>query len=328
MYFEVMKSVYMPIEHPPLLVAAYQNDKCAMGFATSSLWFLQEGKTAEAIERCDYVIENILPKYDKKDPLGIFTILLAVLRVLKWNGHEGKAYEVYTKFAPAGIESHFAVGALHLPMLSLLKVCNIGSVEQCDGTDDLETDIDLALSCSDKISIMAESIYCADGWSPMSLCAELCLRLASQLKPGNALRDDLVDKGVQLSTITSKMAKSSNGMVKHILAFEANSKVHAELLELAKENVAFDRHVVHCNASSQETHAKSISTHGEFSQRLVVNDSLSSGSSPNPATFSLKGTHIHVESKKVSFAGASSLGGSLGLPGSKNSHGSVSVDAS
>eukprot|EP00957_Ditylum_brightwellii_P037665 2848407-Ditylum_brightwellii.AAC.1 len=68
-YFEIMESIYMPTEHPKLLSATYSTDKCAIGFATSALWFLQQGDAERAIERCECVIKDTLPSYDKKDLL-------------------------------------------------------------------------------------------------------------------------------------------------------------------------------------------------------------------------------------------------------------------
>lgn len=141
-YFEIMKSIYMPA-HSKLLSKAYAIDKCAVCIGVSSLWFLQKGDTEGAIERCEYVINEILPSYDKTDIIGLYTILLALIRVLKWNGGVDKARDVYNTAVPEGIEKHFAVGHLHKPMLLLLKICD-GSSEQYDTVQ--SSDIELALN--------------------------------------------------------------------------------------------------------------------------------------------------------------------------------------
>ena len=113
-YFNVMKSVYMRKEHPKLLRATYFVDHCAVGYATSALWLLQQDKVDEAIERCEYVIEHILPTYDDKDIIGLFAIMLRIVRVLKWNGHVGRAYEVYDKYTPG----NFFIVVIHFFPLS------------------------------------------------------------------------------------------------------------------------------------------------------------------------------------------------------------------
>ena len=65
-------------------------DRCAVSFATSALWYLQRGQIDKALERCDYVIDQVLPPYDKKDIIGLYHIFVQIGRVLKWNGHVGK----------------------------------------------------------------------------------------------------------------------------------------------------------------------------------------------------------------------------------------------
>jgi tetratricopeptide (TPR) repeat protein len=64
--FDIMKAVYMKDNHPTLLSKAYMVDRCALAFTTSALWELKEGRKEKAIERCNYVIENILPSYEER----------------------------------------------------------------------------------------------------------------------------------------------------------------------------------------------------------------------------------------------------------------------
>ena len=68
---------------------------------------MQEGKIDKALARCDEVVRDILPNYDKKDGIGMYTILLYLIRVMKWNGEVDKARSMYNKFAPVGIEDLF-----------------------------------------------------------------------------------------------------------------------------------------------------------------------------------------------------------------------------
>eukprot|EP00957_Ditylum_brightwellii_P071259 5416894-Ditylum_brightwellii.AAC.1 len=75
-------------------------DRCATGFTTSALWFLQQGDSERAIEQCGYVIKDILPSYDEKDLVGLHAILLRIVCMLKWNGNTDRAYKVYEKYAP------------------------------------------------------------------------------------------------------------------------------------------------------------------------------------------------------------------------------------
>lgn len=143
-YFNTMTSIYMPNEHAPLIYEHYSVNRCAITYAVSALWYLQKGQPKQAIQRCDQVINEILPSYDKKDLVGLYHIFWPIIRVLKWNGEVDKAREFYTKWAPDGIESHFSVGPLHKPMCLLLKICD-GNPDGDYETDDMAADIDMIL---------------------------------------------------------------------------------------------------------------------------------------------------------------------------------------
>ena len=108
---------------------------------------MQEGKIDKALARCDEVVRDILPYYDKKDCIGIYTILFYLIRVMKWNGELDKARGVYHQFAPEGIEHHFAVGSLHKPICLLLKIAD-GSSEEYD-VDPEDIELALAFNMSD-----------------------------------------------------------------------------------------------------------------------------------------------------------------------------------
>lgn len=209
------------------LNSTYAVDRCAVCIATSALWYLQLGKIDEAIERCDYVSMHVLPTFEESDTIGKYHTILAVIRVLKWNNHVDRARELYEQYLPDGTENHFAVGQLHKPMSLLLKICEGSSVKHS------VTDSDVELALNFEINDFSDNIMMSDGWSMNSMGAEVCLHLARRLKPGEIAREELVKKGIYLSSIADTRVKSSNGLIKHILAFEAHQAVFLDLLGLA-----------------------------------------------------------------------------------------------
>jgi hypothetical protein len=305
-----------PLDSFPQLPAV---DRCAVSFATSALWYLQRGQIDKAIERCDYVIDQVLPSYEKKDIIGLYHIFIQIGRVLKWNGHVDKAREVYEKFMPDAADTHFAVGCIHKSMSLLLRVCEGGSLKY-----DLESgDIEHALTCD--VSDMTDYNFTADGWSMKSLQAELCLSLARRLDAGDPTRERLVDRGITMTTVAQQRVKASNGMVKHILAYEANRDIHMELLLLAKEEVAVSRAVIYDrneqlkrslsnrrdSMNGLKDSMTSKSTHMAFANRFTVKDESSSNGSgaPSATSSSLAPTHVSVATKKkVAFSQMSSFG--------------------
>ncbi|KAL3770882.1 hypothetical protein ACHAW5_003970 [Stephanodiscus triporus] len=291
-YFHIMTAVYMPIEHPPLISAAYAVNRCAVTFAVSSLWHLQKGETEKAIQRCEQVIKEILPSYDKKDMIGLYHIFWPVIRVLKWNGLADKAREFYNEWAPAGIESHFAMGVLHKPMCLLLKICDGSSVQY--SAEDLAADIDMALSFD--VPDMTDLILICDGWSVKTMAAELCLHLARRLNPGNISRERLIDRGIHMSTMAMTRATTSDGMIKHILAYDAHKGIDDRLLNLRKEDNAVSREIVYDrNEKIQRSHFKiegslngqarssSSGADKDFASRFNVAGKTSSGTGSVPS---------------------------------------------
>ena len=289
-----------------------------MSFASSALWYLQRGQIDKAIERCDYVINQVLPSYETKDIVGLYHIFIQIGRVLKWNGHVDKAREVYEKFMPDAADTHFAVGCIHKSMSLLLRVCDGGSLKY-----DVEPgDIEHALTCD--VSDMTDYNFTADGWSMKSMAAELCLSLARRLDAGDPNRERLVDRGILMTTVAQQRVKASNGMVKHILAYEANRDIHMELLLLAKEEVAVSRAVIYDrneqlkrslsnrrdSMNGLKDSMTSKSTHMAFANRFTVKDGSSNGSgAPSATSSSLAPTHVSVATKKkVAFSQMSSFG--------------------
>lgn len=143
-YFNTMTSIYMPDDHAPLMYEHYSVNRCAITYANSALWYLQKGQPKQAIQRCDQVINEILPSYDQKDMVGLYHIFWPIIRVLKWNGEVDKAREFYAKWAPDGIESHFVTGVIHRPMCLLLKICD-GNPDGDYETEDIDDDIEMVL---------------------------------------------------------------------------------------------------------------------------------------------------------------------------------------
>ena len=272
-YFNIMEKVYMNEVHPELLTKAYMVDRCALVFAMAALWEMKEERKDKAIERVNFVIKNILPNYDKKDIIGLFSIILYIIRVLKWNGHVDQAIDVYTKFLPPEAEHHFAVGVFYKPMLLVLKICDDSPLQY--NKEDMVSHIELALEFDPHD--MGDNIYTADGWSMKSMGAEICLHLASKLPPGNAVRQNLISKGLRLSDDANQRIKASNGLIKHILAFDVHVDIHARLLNLAKEDNSMSIKVIYDQTINGKTQGMS---HLSIIDRLAAtnNHGLSEGS--------------------------------------------------
>lgn len=148
-----------------------------------------------------------------------------------------------------------------------------------------------------------------------------------------------------MATVAQQRVKASNGMVKHVLAYEANRDIHKALLLLASEEVGIDRDVIY-----------DMSSYGVGSSSSNLKDSMTSGSAAFANRFNVKnktngGANLSIGSdatstvspkppvnsvaakKKVNFSRLSSALSSFGSDGSepmqklssRHSHDSESV---
>ena len=162
-------------------------------------------------------------------------------------------------------------------------------------------DIELALQF--KVDDITSNIMMCDGWSMLSLGAELCFHLARRLAPGNAERKRLIDRGITQSTIAGDQVTTSNGMIKHILAYEANNEIQKWLLELASADVDVSRAIIYdLNGYSESSFGSSDDkkSHISLANRFVVKDDTSKNDSSNGS--SMPKNHTSAPKKKVAFA--------------------------
>ena len=84
-----------------------------------------------------------------------------------------------------------------------------------------------------RVAYFSVDLY---SWSVKSMAAELCLHLARRLDAGSIPRRDLIDRGIQMSTMANERNKTADGLIKHILAHEAHKGIDDRLLELRRED--------------------------------------------------------------------------------------------
>jgi len=77
------------------------------------------------------------------------------------------------------------------------------------------------------------------------MAAELCLHLARRLAAGSIPRRDLIDRGIQMSTMANERNTTADGLIKHILAHEAHKGIDDRLLELRREDNAVHVDVIY-----------------------------------------------------------------------------------
>ena len=165
--------------------------------------------------------------------------------------------------------------------------------------------------------------FMCDGFSMKSASAEICLHLARRMPPGSGERERLVDKGIEQSNIANERVTASNGMIKHLLAYEGNKDIQIRLIELKKEDTTVGRSSIYKNnvhtngpldgSTTTKSSTKTSTTGISIANRFIVKDDPSKTSSNGSSGLgkSLSSStpcHVVVARKKVvGFSHISSL---------------------
>jgi hypothetical protein len=99
---ENMQTIYSPEQHSELIVTEYGTDKCALAISLKSFWRLCSGDAEGALESCQNVVDNIIPKLYQGSANTFSQIMLPLLAVcqhLDWpDGKAALFLELYPRY--------------------------------------------------------------------------------------------------------------------------------------------------------------------------------------------------------------------------------------
>jgi hypothetical protein len=203
--------------------------------STSIFWLHYLNRTAEAVQLCYYVAEQIIPEIGEEEFMTLSFSLLPIACVLKGQGEEDarKALDLYTKHVAhplkkAGKNVHPAP-VLITPVMMVILNCQ-ASIGKYEGMED---DISWLLDGDeDKVPAWLESaaITYID-WAFSSLLCEACLLLANKFESDDdyELRSQLVKEGIRYSAMTEKSLKDEEGNDISVIAYAHHSALIAQL---------------------------------------------------------------------------------------------------
>jgi hypothetical protein len=190
----------------------------------------------EAMRMCEYVIDELLPKMDPKNVLNTCELVLPVIRILKQHGQEERMRNLFGEHVVQNFHKHFGKDGVtpclpvFRPLLLLLGVCSDSqeSPDLVDGVEWLVSDEENGIPPD-----FLDSVWTKVCWSPNSLVAELCLRLAKKV---NSQQDKVVllKKAIKLSTKADKKMKDVEGAIKFRIAYEMHEPIFHEIKQMAE----------------------------------------------------------------------------------------------
>jgi hypothetical protein len=206
-----VEALYDAEAHSLDICDEYGSDLGAQSFASSTLWNLQLDNVEAALGTCRYVMEEIMPKMEKRNVHSSFMIMYPIMWVLKENGFalEAREYfeefvcEAYTEFYGEGKSTFFL--PLYDPVLMLLDL---------SGNDDtdpetMEDYLDWALDVDNLgFGTLINSKTGELGRTADSIAAEICNLLAQQVEDEDD-RATLIENGIEIASEDLEFTKEN-----------------------------------------------------------------------------------------------------------------------
>ncbi|KAL3763332.1 hypothetical protein ACHAW5_010999 [Stephanodiscus triporus] len=218
---ERIKPIYNIETQHEAICKAYGSDRVAQAFSHSVNFNNALGRTQAALDTCNYIMEEILPKSDPKNVHNSFCLLYSVIITLKENGLSLQAQQVFQERIVAPFEKYFGPGGstyskpMFKPILVLLEL----QMKEDYDSAKIEEYTAWALDEDNFENKMAtlESAWAAFSASPIALHSEICFILGKMQHDDVERRNCLIQKAITLMeksvAVTAPFAYS-NGYAK------------------------------------------------------------------------------------------------------------------
>ncbi len=185
------------------------SDLGAQSFGNCAMWNMQLGKEDDALGISWFVVEELMPKIEKRNVHASFLILYPIMWVMKESGFALEARdffdeyvcEAYTEFFGEGRPTFFL--PLYDPVMMLLDLA--GNADTDD--DMMEEYIDWAIDVDNLgFGTLINSKTGEMGRTADSIAAEICYILAQRVEDeGN--KATLIENGIEIATEDLEFAK-------------------------------------------------------------------------------------------------------------------------
>ncbi|KAL9178549.1 hypothetical protein ACHAXT_001887 [Thalassiosira profunda] len=181
---ERIKAIYDIDTQHAAICKVYASDRVAQAFAHSVNFHNALGKTQTALDTCDYIVEEIVPKSDPKNIHNMFCLVYAIVIFLDENGLAWKARDLFQERVVDAFYEHFGPGgstpskALFRPLLTMLDL-HAKEDQEMDNLDELvawafdEKNFEQKLTPGDKV-------WASFSANPKAVTAEICFSLAKR----------------------------------------------------------------------------------------------------------------------------------------------------
>lgn len=228
-WFYKIIPMYEPSKHSALICKAYGTDRVAQCFSIAATWEMLLDKKQSALDRCEFVIRELLPKMDPKNVHNNFCLLYPVIRILK--DHEAaRMKSLFEEHVVAKFDEYFSAEDAVTPCLIIFKPLSLLLELYIDEAkfawrDDVGEVIEWAATeCNGVAPDILDAAVMNFGWNFHTITAELCLRL-SKIAVDEQVKGKLLSKAHDLCID----ARANHQKIKYPFAFQENERILAEL---------------------------------------------------------------------------------------------------
>lgn len=198
---ERIKPIYNIETQHEKICKAYGSDRVAQAFSHSVNFNSALGRTQAALDACNYIVDEIIPKSDPKNVHNSMCLLYSVFITLKENGLSQRAHEIFQRRIVAPFEEYFGQGGstfskpLFKPMLVMLELQVMNDID----AEKIEEYTAWALDEENFEKKMAalELAWAGFSASPIALHSEICFDLGKRHN-GTERRNCLIQKAITL----------------------------------------------------------------------------------------------------------------------------------
>ncbi|KAL7537358.1 hypothetical protein ACHAXR_007762, partial [Thalassiosira sp. AJA248-18] len=198
---ERIKAIYNIESQHAAICKAYGSDRLAQAFTHSVNFNNALGRTQAALDMCDYIVEEIVPKSDPKNIHNTYCLVYAVIFTLKENGLAMKARDIFQTRVVDPFQEHFGPGGstyskpMFKPVLTMLDLQG----RQGQEAERINEYTAWALDENEfeKKLVSCEMAWAAFSASPKACLSEICFSLAKRQEDVET-RSRLIQKAICL----------------------------------------------------------------------------------------------------------------------------------
>jgi hypothetical protein len=210
---ERIKPIYNIETQHDTICKVYGSDRVAQAFSHSVNFNSALGNIQAALDTCNYIVEEVIPKSDPKNVHNSFCLLYTVFITFKENGLSLRAHEVFQKRIVAPFEEYFGQGGstfskpLFKPMLVMFELQAMDDID----AEKIEEYTEWALDEDNFEKKMAalESPWAGFSASPIALHSEICFDLGKRHFDTDR-RNRLIQKAITLMEQSCANTHASN----------------------------------------------------------------------------------------------------------------------